>query len=174
MERNLVLKIKGVLMAIAQRLVNKLKRRRKAANKNRGFGRQDKIDRKDEVLADSPGVFKYLRGIQRRQDRNFGQQMQPSAEYKPDKQLLAVVDLDLLDTPDRIEATFATAALVEAIGVQVGDVVKVLSGVLKGRELAVTAVAANVVTLEADLDLVSPETDVPVKVQISGTKTSFK
>lgn len=159
-------------MGKALSLVNKLKRRRKNSNKNKGFRRQDKIDRKDEVLADSPGAFKYLRGIQRRLDANFGQQMAPSAEYKPGKEILASADIELLALPDRIEATFASAALVEAIGVQAGDVVKVLDGALKGKELLVTAVAADLVTLEADAALTAPETGAQLKIQISGTKTS--
>jgi len=84
-------------MAIARALVNKLKRRRKSANQNRGFRTQDKIDKKDEVLADSPAAYKYLRGIQRRQDANFGQQLQPTRDDKPGKEMLVLADLAALD-----------------------------------------------------------------------------
>jgi len=254
-------------MAIAQRLVNKLKRRRKAANKNRGFRRQDKIDRKDEVLADSPGVFKYLRGIQRRQDANFGQQLQPGRDDKPGKEKLVLADLQALDlslgndlpavaaffegqvagmTEDvRIEADNAgvvgnsillqfdglddidavlaawnlanpanTATLVSGdgtqipdnleeiqlaggadavavddalevvvatgmareVGVQPGDVIRILAGALKGFEVSVLTVDLDTDTLVCELpaELPASENSTPVKIQISGTKTSFK
>jgi hypothetical protein len=84
-------------MGKARALVNKLKRRRKSANQNRGFRRQDKIDRKDEVLADSPSAYKYIRGIQRRQDAAFGQQLQPTRDDKPGKEMLVLADLQPLD-----------------------------------------------------------------------------
>lgn len=75
------------------RLVNKLKRRRKAINKNRGFRRQDKIDKQDEVLRKSPRAYKLMSEIQRREDRNFGQQLNPSPEKNPN-QYLCSADLD--------------------------------------------------------------------------------
>jgi hypothetical protein len=162
----------GVKMGIARALVNKLKRRRRSLNPNRGFRRQDKIDRKDEVLADSPGAYKYMRGIQRRHNESFGKE-QIANPKKARQEVLASADVELLDTPDRIEATFASAALVEAIGVQAGDVVTMLDGALKGRQLAVTAVAADVVTLEADADLTAPETGAQLKIEISGQKLSY-
>jgi transcription antitermination factor NusG len=158
-------------MGKARSLVNKLKRRRKNANPNRGFRQQDKIDRKDEVLADSPGAYKYLRGIQRRQDRNFGQQLQPSAEYKPGKEMLMLADIERTLTPD-IQVTLA-AGLVEASGVQPGDIVKVLTGDLKGKELEVLSVDSSTqITLEDDAALSAPEVGAALKLQISGTKTS--
>ena len=162
-------------MGKARALVNKLKRRRKNANSNRGFRQQDKIDRKDEVLAGSRGAYKFLRGIQRRLDKNFGQQLQPSAEFKPGKEMLVeAYEMERKGEPaDRIEALLV-AGLVEAIGIQPGDIATILTGALKGRELEVTLVSGDTVTLEDDADLTGLELNVQIKWQISGTKTSHK
>lgn len=165
-------------MGKARALINKLKRRRKNSNKNRGLRQQDKIDRKDEILADSPGVYKYLRGIQRRQDSNFGQQMQPSAEYKPGKEMLISADIERFDfdpgagVDNGTQVTLA-AGLLEAVGIRPGDVVKILTGALQGKELSVVSIeSATVIRLEDDAALAALEVGAQLKVQLSGTKTS--
>lgn len=161
-------------MGIGRSLINKLKRRRKSSNKNRGFRQQDKIDRKDEVLADSPSVYKYLRGIRRRQDADFGQQIQPSAEYKPGVEKLVECDLEVASGTATL--TFASASLLAEIGAQPGDIVEFLTGTLKGDQMTVDSLP-NADELEmaeaASVSPVASET-VQVKIQISGVKRSFK
>lgn len=61
-----------------------------------------------------------------------------------------------------------------AAGVEVGDVIQILTGALKGHEYAVVEkVDDNTLRLEDDSSLASPETEVPVKVKISGNKRSY-
>lgn len=158
-------------MGKARALINKLKRRRKNSNKGRGDRQIDKTNLIDEKLADSPAAYKYIRGAKRRLDAHFGQQMNPSPD-KIKNEMLVSADIARQTLPDRIEMTMASAALAEAVGVQEGDIVKMETGVLKGRELSVTAVAGAVVTLEDDADLSAPENGAVMKVQISGVKKS--
>lgn len=58
-------------------LINKLKRRKKFLNRNRGFRQQDKIDLKDEKLAGSPRAFDVMQHVKRRLERSFGPGMLP-------------------------------------------------------------------------------------------------
>lgn len=89
------------------RLVNKLKRRNKALNRNRGFRRQDKIDKRDETLRKSPRAYKLMSEIQQREDRNFGQQLNPSPEKNPNRYLM-FADLDGTATIPAVEGVAAS------------------------------------------------------------------
>lgn len=165
-------------MGIGRALVNKLKRRKKSVNPNRGLRRQDKIDRKDEVLADSPAAYKYMRGIQRRLDDSFGQQLQPTPE-KVAKEKLVLAALERVDTnadtnPDAIEVTL-DAGLLREVGAKAGDIVTVLEGALIGKQFVVQSVdyGASTMLLPDDTDLSAPESGVAINIQISGVKSSY-
>ena len=163
-------------MGISRALVNKLKRRRKSLNPNRGFRRQDKIDRKDEVLADSPSAYKYMRGIQRRYNASFGQEQIANPKKAPQEFLVAAnverVDFDDPNLDFGIQLTLASG-LMEDIGLQPGDIVTVLTDSLKGVQLAVVSIESATVARLEETALASDE-DVQVKIQISGTKSSYK
>lgn len=79
-------------MGKALKLVNKLKRRKKSLNENKGFRRQDKIDKMDETLNASPAAQKAMRHVMRRLDRNFGQQMVPDPQ-EASLEMLRLADL---------------------------------------------------------------------------------
>lgn len=84
-------------MAKQRALVNKLKRRKNYLNRNKGHRRQDKVDRQDEILAGSPGVYKLMRKIDRRADRNFGIQSLPSPDGAQLESLINLDDVDRFD-----------------------------------------------------------------------------
>lgn len=79
-------------MAKAIALINKLKRRNKYLNKNKGFRRQDKIDRRDEVMKDSPKAYNAMRKIMRDLQKSFGEQFLPSPK-EGSQQMLLLADL---------------------------------------------------------------------------------
>lgn len=64
-------------MGKARSLINRMKRRKKSLNENKGYRRQDKINKMDETLNASPAAQKAMRHVARRLDRNFGQQALP-------------------------------------------------------------------------------------------------
>ena len=78
-------------------LVNKLKRRKLYINKFQGSRPKDKMDKSDEILADSPKSFKLLRGIDRRLESNFGSHFIPSPEKIKLEELILINDLDRFD-----------------------------------------------------------------------------
>lgn len=92
-------------MGIGRKLINKMKRRRKALNPNRGFRQQDKADRRDEVLAGSPSAYKAMRHVTRRLDRSFGQQNSPSPQ-KASQEMLMLVELVGVDSVEGVAAFF--------------------------------------------------------------------
>lgn len=164
-------------MGISRALVNKLKRRRKSLNPNRGFRRQDKIDRKDEVLADSPKAFTYLRGIQRRFNASFGKEQIANPKKKPIELLFAATlnrkdyDVPNLDFGISLEAT---ADVLAFLGAQPGDLVTILSGELKGVQLKVEALESSTeLRLEDQADYSETNEEVQVKLEVSGVKSSY-
>jgi hypothetical protein len=168
---------KEIIMGISRALVNKLKRRRKNLNPNRGFRRQDKIDLKDEVLADSPKVFEYMRGIQRRHNASFGQEQIASPKKKPNELLFAAT-LNRKDYDDPNEdfgiSLEATADVLALMGAQPGDLVTILSGELKGTQLKVEAVeGTEELRLEDQPDYDEEDEEVQVKLEVSGVKKSY-
>ena len=61
----------------------------------------------------------------------------------------------------------------KSLGVQAGDVIQILSGDLIKRQYEVVAlIDDNTLRLEDDSDLSGPDTDVPVKIRFSGSKSS--
>lgn len=164
-------------MGISRALVNKLKRRRKSLNPNRGFRRQDKIDLKDEVLADSPKAFKYLRGIQRRYNESFGQEQIASPKKTPNELLFAATlnrkDFDAPNMDFGISLV-ATTGVLALMGAQPGDIVTILSGVLKGIQFKVETVeSATELRLEDKADYSEVNEQVQVKLEVSGVKNSY-
>jgi len=164
-------------MGKARALINKLKRRKKNSNKGRGDRQIDKTNLIDEKLADSPAAYKYIRGNKRRLDAAFGQQMSPSPD-KIENSMLISGTLERIDfdpgapVDNGVQLTLA-AGLIEAVGIIAGDIIKVETGVLKGKELSVVSVVdATNVRLEDDADLSAQEVGAVMKVQISGVKKS--
>lgn len=142
-------------MGKALKLVNKLNRRAKdVKNRADGFDRFDKMSRNEEIMAKSPKAYQLERKIQRRLDRNFGIDM---VRYEPKlSKRVKVATLERFDyggSDFGIRATFA-AGLIADIGLQPGDIVKVLHGALKGHQLKVVEITDSThARLEDDLGL---------------------
>lgn len=158
-------------MGRSLKLVNKLKRRRKSANPGRGDRSIDKADLQDEVLADSPKAYRHLRGTQRRNDKSFGQELIASPKKVKMEKL---VQVDIADSAGAATMTF-TGTLLTDVGVQPGDTITVLEGALKGVQLDVATIdSATELTTETSPTTPASETGISVKIQISGSKKSFK
>lgn len=168
----LVVLDKEYKMSKARALVNKLKRRKKYLNRNRGLRTQDKIDKKDEKLQDSPKAYKLLEGIKRRLDKKFGQQLEPSPDKTSNEKLVLA---DLTDDTLGNLSMQLSSGMARFAGLKSGDIVTVLAGSLKGQQLSVTGVnfSTDVVSLEYAAGITGTESAVAVKLQLSGVKKSY-
>lgn len=162
-------------------LVNKLKRRKLYINKFQGSRPKDKMDKKDEILADSPKSFKLIRGIERRLDNDFGLEKLPSPEKLGKEKLLVINDVDRFDfdpgapTDFGIRIQMDNAEVLGEIGIQPNDLVEFLFGELKGKRLRVVElVDESTLRLEDVSTYIGPETDVAGKLILSGNLVSFE
>lgn len=158
-------------MGIGLKLVNKLKRRKKSLNKNKGFRTQDKIDRLDEVLASSPAAYELVRKVSRRFDRNFGQQQLPDPQKEQTEKLRQA---DLTGVANTSLTAVLGAGIVRDAGLKAGDYVEVLTGSLKGQQLYVLTVdySTDTITLTPTA-LNSTETAVQLKLHVSSVIKSY-
>lgn len=160
-------------MGKALKLVNKLKRRKKALAMDRnGFDRRDKQDQSEERM--SYKALKVARKIQRRLDRNFGINMVADEPHLA-KRVLG--DLERFDfgTSDFGMKLTLSAAVMSALGPRPGDIVKILEGEAKGQYLKVISVeSATELRLDDMAAYVGPETGMAVRLQLSDIKKSYK
>lgn len=144
--------VKGEKMGKGRALVNKLKRRKKYLTSPKAVNTVDKIDLKDEKLANSPRAYKLMEGIKRRLDDKWGQQLQPSPEKTPNE-LLVLADL----TGVLLTAATATLNLTADI---------ILTSVAKGT-------ARNTTTFTTQVLAAAPNTDDEVLVSFTGTSAAI-
>lgn len=165
-------------MGKARALINKLKRREKSIKMDHnGFDRRDKQDKQEEVLAKTKG-YKLMRGIQRRLDKKWGYDSaghEPMLSKRMKASTIERFDYDAgAPTDFGIRLTMAAGLIADA-GVQVGDIVKILHGAMKGKELKVVAVTDSThLRLEDVSSFVGPESDKQVRFQLSAVKKSYK
>lgn len=165
-------------MAKSRALINKLKRREKQMRMDHnGFDRRDKQDKSEEILAKSKG-YKLMRGIQRRLDKKFSSDAvghEPMLSKRMKASTIERFDYDAGAPEDfGIRLTMAAGLIADA-GVQVGDIVKMIHGALKGKELKVIAVTDSThLRLEDVSSFVGPESDKQVRFQLSSVKKSYK
>ena len=123
------------------RLVNKLKRRKKSVQSRvRQFDRYDKMDLSEERMSRSQRLYSLLRKVQRRLDRAFGTDFTAQEpQISKRSNILTVERHDFGGSNFGIRLTMASG-LIAGIGVRPNDIVKFLSGTLKGHSLKVLSV----------------------------------
>lgn len=137
--------------------------------KDRTRGKYDRMDLREEVMADSPGVLVFMRGHQRRLDEDFGDDV-IAQEPLMAVELLAE-DFDRHDFSgggDFGVRMVLASGLVEALGLQAGDEVTIQEGEYEGMTLTVESVdaSADEVRFEDDAGK-SAETDISATARLS-------
>jgi hypothetical protein len=164
-------------MGKALKLVNKINRRAKnvKAHATQEFDRFDKMSRGEETMARSPKAYQLERKIQRRLDRSFGIDMiryEPKVSKRMKATSLERFDFGVLDFGMKL--TMA-AGLIADIGLQPGDIVRVLSGSAKAKYLKVTAIISSTVARLEDIPTFGAlESNIHCRFQISDVKASYK
>jgi len=129
-------------MSQGNKLIKKIGRKSKAVHKNldSDFKRRDKADQRPTVASASPGVYKVMRGMQRRFDKAFG------IDNVVAKPLIAVrINCTTFERYDfgvgdyGIRMTIP-ADIVSFVGFRPKDVIQVLEGTLAGSYLEVVSV----------------------------------
>lgn len=165
-------------MGKALKLVNKLNRRRKYfKTKGAGFDRKDKMDQAEEKMARSSKAYSALLRPQRRGDKNFGIDFisyEPKISKKEKIATLERYDFDAgAGTDYGIRLTMA-AGIIQDMHLAVGDVVRFLSGPLKGKYLKVVAIPDSThIRLEDVASLVGSTSNVIARFQLSDVKGSY-
>lgn len=164
-------------MSKALKLVQKLKRREKSLKADHnGFDRYDKQSKIEEVISKSKGAFKLLKLIQRKLDKSFG--LNGIAD-EPKLSMPALANIERVEivpaSGDFFIHLTLPAAVAEKAGVQPNDVVKFLSGELKGKYLKVMSVdnAGVDIYCEDVATYVGPESDKQVRLNVSDVKKSY-
>jgi len=159
----------------AKKVINKIKRKERAVRE----ATQDvvKMNRMEEVLQDSPGSQKVMRGIQRRLDKSFGYDslgQEPALEYVASMTAVERFDFDPGAGFDYGIRLTMPAAVLSGSGLQPGDLVQFKEGLLEGRMLQVVSVVdATHVRLDDAATYVGPESNVVVRMVLSGVKKAF-
>lgn len=131
-------------------------------------GKFDKMDLREEVMSDSPGVLVLMRGHQRRLDEDFG------ADVVAAEPMMAVeFQADDFDRHDFGVSDFGVrmvlpTGLVEALGFQAGDQVAIQEGEYAGRTLTVEVADSSLDELRfADDAGKATETDISATGRLS-------
>ena len=131
-------------------------------------GDYDKMDLREEVMADSPGVYALIRGLQRRLDDDF--QVDVAAALPMMSVELSADDFDRHDFggSDFGVRMVLASGLVAALGLQAGDMVQIKEGEYEGQTLAIESVDSSLDEVRfADDAGKSAETDISASVRIS-------
>lgn len=108
--------------------------------KDRTRGKYDRVDLREEVLSDSPGVLVLMRGQQRRLDEDYGSDVIAS------EPMIAIeVTAEDFDRHDFGVSDFGVRmtlgiGLVETLGLQAGDSISIQEGEYQGRTLTIESV----------------------------------
>jgi len=157
-------------MSKGQKLVTKLKRRQRSVREatEASVG----MDKRPEVMQNSPKAQGLMRGAQRRYDDSFGFN---AVGHKPEVEYKVIAALDRFDfDPGPGEDFGMRLVLGEDSGAQPGDSIQILEGALEGRMLEVVSVV-NSTTLRLDdvSTFVTPEASVACRVLLSGSKKNY-
>lgn len=159
----------------AKNVVNKIKRKERAVRE----GTKDvvKLNKMEEVLQDSPGAQKVMRGIQRRLDADFGRDTvghEPALEYEASMTTVERYDFDPGAGTDYGIRLTVPAIVLSGSGVQPGDIVQIREGALEGRMLQVVSIPDGThIRLDDVATYVGPESNVVVRMILSGVKKAF-
>lgn len=168
-------------MGKSRALVNKLKRRKKAVNKNKGLRQQDKVDKRDEVLADSPKAMNTMTKILRHLQKSFGQQPLPNEQIL-DKLHTQTDGERLSDLGPASELgnnwLYFSPGKIQALQIQPGDIISVFKTVeiFEGVELTVAEVdlVNDAVKLEENHPMGTEEYFLVLKIQKGDVKKSYE
>ena len=132
-------------------------------------GNAGKINKREEVLADSDGVLAYMRGIQRRHDDSFGLDV-VSSEPRLAAGLEAVTfdRHDFTGGGDNGLRIVLASGLISTIGIRPGDKVDILEGEKLGFTYEVKELVSDTeIRLDADDAGKSPESNLQVNFRLS-------
>jgi len=131
---------------------------------------RDKINKIDDVLANNLGIFKLVRGTQRRYDETFGVDyiaQEPELSFEVVAISLKRIDFDDLNKDYGISITLPPG-IISAVGILAGDEVVFLEGSLEGRSFEVISVeSTNVLRLDDVTTFSSSESNIVIKFNIS-------
>lgn len=158
------------------KVVNKINRKAKKVKTSvKGFDQFDKMSQAEEKSSKSQGVYKLLRKIQRKLDKYFGIDA-IAYEEKVSKRVKAV-SLERFDfgVSDFGMKLTMDAGMIAAIGLQPGDIVRVLHGSVKGVYLKVVSLeSATEVRLEDIATYGALENNIHCRFQLSDVKADSK
>lgn len=162
-------------MSKGQKLIQKLSRKSKDVRQAvREFDRHDKIFKREELMQDSPKVHSLVRGIQRRQDSDFGREVasqRPKLSFQAEASAFERIDFGVSDFG--MKMTMDADVLAQA-GTQAGDFVKILEGSAKGSYLQVVSVESSTeIRLDDIASFGGAESDIRMRMDISAEKPSF-
>ena len=136
--------------------------------KDRTRGKYDRMDLREEVMADSPGVLVFMRGHQRRLDEDFGDDVIAQEPLMAVELLAQDFDRHDFGASDFGVRMVLASGLVEALGLQSGDKVTVQEGEYEGMTLTIEAVDASADELRFEDDAgKSAETDISATARLS-------
>lgn len=158
------------------KVVNKINRKaKKVKTSSKGFDQFDKMSQAEEKSSKSQGVYKLLRKIQRKLDKYFGIDAL-AYEEKISKRVKAV-SLERFDfgVSDFGMKLTMDAGMIAAIGLQPGDIVRVLHGSAKGAYLKVVSLeSATELRLEDIAAYGALENNIHCRFQLSDVKADSK
>lgn len=164
-------------MAQAKKLINKMQRRqRKVREATESVVNMNKME---ETMQASPGVYKVVRGQERRMDESWGYDVvktEPMLEYKATATTTERFDYDPGAGTDFGIRLTMPAGMIAAIGVRPGDSVEIREqgSELEGRMLTVVAVTdATHLRLDDVASYTGPESDNYCRFLVSCVKKSY-
>lgn len=158
-------------MGIQRKSMNKMTALEKRVRKDQRGRTHDKMDQREEVMADSPAVLKLMRGSQRRLDSDWGKDAvgrEPRLAAEFEASQLERFDFDPgAGTDFGMKLTMASG-LIDELGIRPGDIVEMRDGTKDGFALEVVSVeSATELRLEDDAAFGAAEGPVQCRAEMS-------
>ena len=158
------------------KIVQKLTRRSKSVKRKAGpYDTTNKADKREEVLAKSPRAYKLAVKVQRRLDRQLGNDMiaqKPAIAFRLNVTTVERHDYDGMGDFG-IRLTLASGLIVNT-RMRPNDIVEILEGAMKGRQLRIVEVTdATHLRLEDVASYVGPESNIIVRSELSTVKAQY-
>jgi hypothetical protein len=146
--------------------------------KGGGLDQYDKMKKENQYVDKSNKVERLVRKVKRRLDRAFGFAVEaklPEMTSLRKTVSIARVVYAPAATGHAIQLTLPNALIIEREGYLPGDVSIILTGALKGNNLAIVNIPDSTHILLEDVSTyVGPETNMVVRININGSKRSFR
>ena len=138
----------------------------------------DKMKKENQYVDKSNKVERLVRKVKRRLDRAFGFAVEaklPEMTSRRKNINVARVVYAPAPTGHAIQLTLPNALIIEREGYLPGDIAIMLNGLLKGKNLAIVAIPDSTHILLEDVPTyVGPETNLTVRININGSKRSYR